>query len=125
MIRRIQNRGYATLARIAEHLDSLTAGDESNAVIEALDAVNLMTVHASKGLEFPIVFVVNLAKGASGPPKPVRVIANGEDEPSVSVGPFVSGAGRGGSRAREARDAAAALRRAHPRARPALSRPRR
>ena len=85
LIRRIQNRGYATLARIADHLDSLTPGDESNAVLEALDAVNLMTVHASKGLEFPIVFVVNLAKGASGFPRPVRV--SGED---VSVGPFVS-----------------------------------
>jgi ATP-dependent helicase/nuclease subunit A len=85
LIRRIQNRGYATLARIADHLDSLTAGDESNAVLEALDAVNLMTVHASKGLEFPIVFVVNLAKGASGFPRPVRV--SGED---VSVGPFAS-----------------------------------
>jgi ATP-dependent exoDNAse (exonuclease V) beta subunit len=85
LIRRIQNRGYATLTRIADHLDSLTAGDESNAVLEALDAVNLMTVHASKGLEFPVVFVVNIAKGASGLPRPVR--ASGED---VSVGPFVS-----------------------------------
>ena len=85
LIRRIQNRGYATLPRIADHLDSLTAGDESNATLEALDAVNLMTVHASKGLEFPIVFVVNLAKGASGFPKPVRV--SGDE---VSVGPFVS-----------------------------------
>jgi hypothetical protein len=44
-----------------------------------------MTVHASKGLEFPIVFVVNLAKGASGFPKPVRVSGD-----QVSVGPFVS-----------------------------------
>ena len=85
LIRRIQNRGYTTLARIADHLDSLTPGDESNAVLEALDAVNLMTVHASKGLEFPIVFVVNLSKGASGLPRPVRV--SGDD---VSVGPFVS-----------------------------------
>ncbi len=91
LVRRIQNRGYATLPRIADHLDSLTAGDESNAVLEALDAVNLMTVHASKGLEFPIVFVVNLAKGASGPPRPVRVIVDGDgDQPSVSIGPFVS-----------------------------------
>jgi ATP-dependent helicase/nuclease subunit A len=85
LIRRIQNRGYATLARIADHLESLTAGDESNAVLEAFDSVNLMTVHASKGLEFPIVFVVNLGKGASGLPRPVRVSGD-----QVSVGPFVS-----------------------------------
>ncbi len=94
LVRRIQNHGYATMPRIAEHLDSLTAGDESNAVLEAFDAVNLMTVHASKGLEFPIVFVVNMAKGASGPPRPVRVTvdvdAQGEQQSSVTVGPFVS-----------------------------------
>ena len=94
LVRRIQNHGYATMPRIADHLDSLTAGDESNAVLEALDAVNLMTVHASKGLEFPIVFVVNMAKGASGPPRPVRVTVDadceGEQQASVTVGPFVS-----------------------------------
>jgi ATP-dependent helicase/nuclease subunit A len=90
LIRRIQNRGYATLPRIADYLDSLTAGEESNAVIDALDAVNLMTVHASKGLEFPVVFVVNLAKGATGPARPVRVALGGDGEPSISVGPFLS-----------------------------------
>ncbi|HVL67313.1 MAG TPA: UvrD-helicase domain-containing protein [Vicinamibacterales bacterium] len=91
LVRRVQNRGYATLARIADHIDALSAGDESNAVLEALDAVNLMTVHASKGLEFPVVFVVNLARGAAGVSRPVRVIADGEgEEPSVSIGPFVS-----------------------------------
>lgn len=91
LVRRIQNRGYATLARIADHIDALSAGDESNAVLEAIDAVNLMTVHASKGLEFPVVFVVNMARGATGFPRPVKVIADGEgDEPSVSVAPFVS-----------------------------------
>ena len=91
LIRRIQNRGYATLTRIADHIDALSAGDESNAVLEAVDAVNLMTVHASKGLEFPVVFVVNMARGATGFPRPVRVIADGAgDEPSVSIAPFLS-----------------------------------
>ena len=89
LVRRIQNRGYATLTRLAAHLDALSAGDESNAVLEAVNAVNLMTVHASKGLEFPVVFIVNLAKGAAPPPRPVRVVVSGEDE-SVSVGPFAS-----------------------------------
>ena len=126
LVRRLQNRGYATMGRIADHLDSLTAGDESNAVLEALDAVNLMTVHASKGLEFPIVFVVNMSKGASGPPRPVRltVDADGEGEPQASISgrPVRIGNGRGGPAAREARNETAALCGPHPRPRPAVPR---
>ena len=39
----------------------LEAGDNSaQAELEDIDTVNLMTVHASKGLEYPIVFMVNL-----------------------------------------------------------------
>ena len=60
MIRRTQNRGYLTLARLAEYLDSASTGEESLAVLEAVDAVNLMTIHAAKGLEFDTVFVVNM-----------------------------------------------------------------
>jgi ATP-dependent helicase/nuclease subunit A len=94
IVRRIQNRGYATLGRIAAHLDRLSAGDESNAVIDALDAVNLMTVHASKGLEFPVVFLVNLARGTSNRRDPVRFASDEEDPAaaSVSVGDFQSAA---------------------------------
>lgn len=106
LVRRLQNHGYATVARVAEHLDRLAAGDESNAAIDALDAVNLMTVHASKGLEFPIVFIVNLAKGTGGRRMPIRVAFEGVDAdedgavgdsavarlPSVAIGDFESDA---------------------------------
>ena len=90
LIRKAENRGYATLARIAEFLDDISVGDESNAVIDALDAVNLMTVHAAKGLEFPVVFVVNMNRGTGGSRAPIRVMVDGYDTPSVSIGDFES-----------------------------------
>jgi len=92
LVRRLQNRGYATLARVVEYIDRLSLGDESNAVIDATDAVNLMTVHASKGLEFPIVFVVNLARGTGNWRDPIRISAGrgGDDAVSVAIGTFQS-----------------------------------
>jgi ATP-dependent helicase/nuclease subunit A len=90
LIRRVENRGYATLVRIADFLDDLAVGDESNAVVDAADAVSLMTVHAAKGLEFPIVFIVNMQRGAGGPRAPVRVLTDGYGVPSVSIGDFES-----------------------------------
>src|SRR5206468_4355186 len=90
MIRRIQNRGYATLARIAGHLEQLSVTDESNAAVDAIDAVNLMTVHAAKGLEFPIVFVVNLNRGTGGFRAPIRIATDGRGAPAVGIGDFES-----------------------------------
>jgi ATP-dependent helicase/nuclease subunit A len=90
LVRRAQNSGYATLARIVDHLDRLAVGDDSAAAVEARDAVNLMTVHAAKGLEFPIVFVVNLARGTTGRRDPIRVSGSPQDDLAVSVGDFES-----------------------------------
>lgn len=91
MIRRVQNRGYATMSRVAEHLERLTAGDESNAVIDAGDSVSLMTIHAAKGLEFPVVFVVNLSRGTGGRRPAIRVVSDAEQGQAwLSVGDFQS-----------------------------------
>ena len=90
IIRRIQNRGYVTLDRIASHLDRLAVGDDANAAIDASDAVSLMTVHAAKGLEFPVVFVVNLARGTANRRPPIRIATSGDEDGSVAVGDYQS-----------------------------------
>jgi len=87
LLRRLQNRGYATLARLAAHLDRLALGDDANAVVDAGDAVNLMTLHASKGLEFPVVFLVNLTRGTANRRDAVRWSRGGD---AVAVGSFAS-----------------------------------
>ncbi len=79
LVRRVESRGYATLGRLAEHFETLRAGDESNAIVGAAGCVNLMTIHAAKGLEFPIVFLVNLHVSGRGR-SAVSVIERSVDE---------------------------------------------
>jgi DNA helicase-2/ATP-dependent DNA helicase PcrA len=50
--------------QFVQHLDLLLAGEDDPAAVEAdedADAVQVLTVHKAKGLEFPVVFLVGLA----------------------------------------------------------------
>jgi ATP-dependent exoDNAse (exonuclease V) beta subunit len=87
LVRRMQNRGYATLGRVVDHFAELVAGgDESNAIVDAVDAVNLMTTHAAKGLEFPVVCLANMHRGSGGSPDPIRVMP-ARPEPTPAADP--------------------------------------
>ena len=56
-----ENREFPTIIDLLDFIElMLDAGDNpAQAEIEDIDTVNLMTVHASKGMEYPVVFIVN------------------------------------------------------------------
>jgi DNA helicase-2/ATP-dependent DNA helicase PcrA len=67
--RRIQDASralrYDNIREFVKHLDALIDAGEDPAVAEAdveTPAVRVLTVHKAKGLEFPVVFVVNLVQ---------------------------------------------------------------
>lgn len=86
LIRRVQNRGYATFARLSDYFRRLAAGEEANAVVAAKGCVQLMTVHSAKGLEFPVVFLVRMQAGVGERPPAISVVPkDGDGQADVSV----------------------------------------
>ena len=68
--RRVQDASralrYDNVREFVNHLDALIDAGEDPAVTEAdteTPAVQVLTVHKAKGLEFPVVFLVNLVQG--------------------------------------------------------------
>ena len=68
--RRIQDASralkYDNIREFVKHLDALIEAGEDPAVAEAdveAPAVRVLTVHKAKGLEFPVVFIVNCVQG--------------------------------------------------------------
>ncbi len=68
--RTFQSRGFRTLNDFVEELDFLienSLGENEPVTLSDEDAVNMMTIHASKGLEFPIVILFNTNKKPKNP----------------------------------------------------------
>ncbi|MBN1162860.1 UvrD-helicase domain-containing protein [Patescibacteria group bacterium] len=60
-----EQRSLPTIVDFMDYLELIIEAGENpaQAEIEDVDTVNLLTAHASKGLEFPIVFIINLVAG--------------------------------------------------------------
>lgn len=86
--RRLEATEPATLSRFVDHVETLRTEEfregEAAAEEQRGDAVCVMTVHASKGLERPVVIVADLAR-ASGPQHSETVILHDD------LGPIVKG----------------------------------
>ena len=68
-----------SLHAFLRYAERLRAGGDSmsaSAIGESEDVVRLMTTHKSKGLEFPVVFVIALGRKMSGQAMRARVLVD-------------------------------------------------
>lgn len=67
LLEKAQSSGRVTLGEFARYLRDMSAREarEGDAPVEAEGAVSLMTIHGSKGLEFPVVALVDTTRRQS------------------------------------------------------------
>ena len=59
LVRSFERGGFAGFERVAERLAEAAGGDATQAAVQAKGAVQALSIHAAKGLEFDHVFVVD------------------------------------------------------------------
>jgi ATP-dependent helicase/nuclease subunit A len=58
VIRMVESRGKSTAWDVLRAIDELGQGDQTPKVAAASNSVRMMTIHKSKGLEFPVVILI-------------------------------------------------------------------
>lgn len=77
-LRAVERGGFATMERAARALEAADAGDATQAPVRAAGAVQALTVHAAKGLEFDHVFLVDCGRRTGSDRGIPRVQETGE-----------------------------------------------
>lgn len=54
---------YDTLEALNSFLEEVTLASDTDSIDQKQPAIHLMTIHSSKGLEFPVIFVIGLEEG--------------------------------------------------------------
>ena len=86
-LRRVERKGFATFATAAGHLEAAAGGghDATQAPLSAAGAVQVLTIHAAKGLEYERVFLVDLNAGTRGAGGGLRVQEGDDGRWSVAL----------------------------------------
>ncbi|MBZ0286834.1 MAG: hypothetical protein K8I30_04415, partial [Anaerolineae bacterium] len=68
LVEKAETSGQVTLGAFSQYLQDMSASEahEGEALVDVKDAVTLMTIHGSKGLEFPLVVLVDMSRKPAG-----------------------------------------------------------